>query len=127
MIINLNWTIGANPPLNTAGGYFGRIWRNHGVDKVIEVKRGIFLVRFKTMESSEKIQREPIPFFDCKPVLIKRWTPDGDVNSDDLMTIPIWILLRTHYKYWSMQTLKILTRDVGKMMGVDHCTADREN
>ncbi|KAL2900509.1 Translation initiation factor 2 subunit alpha [Bienertia sinuspersici] len=83
--------IGVNPPLNVAEGYFRRIWKHNGVDKITEIRKGIFLVRFKTMENCEKVQREPIPYFDSKPVLIKKWTPDGDVTSRDLMTIPIWI------------------------------------
>ncbi|KAL2935158.1 hypothetical protein RDABS01_018276, partial [Bienertia sinuspersici] len=43
-----------------------------------------------------------------------------------LMTVPIWIHLHTHYKYWGMQTLSKLTRDVGKKLGVDQANANRE-
>lgn len=50
-------------------GFIHRIWRNFGVDKVGMVKKGIFVVHFKTMEKRDQIIFGAPVFFDSKPVV----------------------------------------------------------
>lgn len=36
-------------------GYVRRIWRSNGIDKVALFKKGVYIVRFATMEQRDKI------------------------------------------------------------------------
>ena len=64
------YVLGANPPSHVMEGYVRRIWRNHKVDKVAMVKRGMFLVRFQTMDARDQVLVGHF-FFDKKPLIMK--------------------------------------------------------
>ncbi|KAL2934193.1 Ribosomal RNA small subunit methyltransferase G [Bienertia sinuspersici] len=106
-------------------GYIGRIWKNYRVDKVVGIRRGLFLVCFKGMNSCAKVLKEERPFFDSKLVLIKPWSPDHEVSMEELMTVPIRIHIHAHYKYWGLKSLEKLTKTIGKFVKVNHTTASR--
>lgn len=36
-------------------GFVRRIWKNMGVDKVVVIRKGIFIVRFNKMEKKDRI------------------------------------------------------------------------
>jgi len=38
--------LGANPPLEVIKGFILRIWGSYDIDKILQVPRGLFLVRF---------------------------------------------------------------------------------
>ncbi|KAL2924526.1 Serine/threonine-protein phosphatase rdgC [Bienertia sinuspersici] len=42
------------------------------------------------------------------------------------MTVPMWVHIDAHYKYWGMKNLEKLTRIVGEMLGVDQATTNRD-
>lgn len=44
------YVIGANLPSYVMEGFIRRIWRNMGVYKFVVLKKGVFIVRFCTME-----------------------------------------------------------------------------
>lgn len=48
--VHICYIIGANPPVHVMEGYFRRILRMFKVDKIVMVKRGVYLVRFQAME-----------------------------------------------------------------------------
>lgn len=45
------YVIGANPPLHVIDGFVWRIWKAEEIDKVGLARKGVYLVRMKTMES----------------------------------------------------------------------------
>ncbi|KAL2928885.1 Protein-methionine sulfoxide oxidase mical2b [Bienertia sinuspersici] len=120
------FVLGANPPTSVMDGFIRRVWREHAVDKVINIKKGLFLVHFKTKEHCNKAMEGEKIFFDSKPVLLKAWSQESDVDLDNIMTVPIWVHVHAHYKYWSQKSLEKLTRGIGKFIKVDHTTANRE-
>lgn len=61
------YVLGANPPHNVMEGYVRRIWVKFGVDKVSQVGKGIYMVRFTTMENCGKVLQGGFQFFDSKP------------------------------------------------------------
>lgn len=63
------YLLGSNPPL--MDGYFRRIWKNRGIDKLARVNKGVFLVRFQSEESKIRIVEEGVQIFDKKPVVTK--------------------------------------------------------
>ncbi|KAL2930853.1 putative Nudix hydrolase NudL [Bienertia sinuspersici] len=104
------YIIGANPPVAVMEGFINRVWRKYDVDKVIGVKK-------KPISDSIQINGQ------FKPIMLKACTHDADVNQEDFMTMPIWIHLHSHYKYWGMHVLTKMTKPIGKLVKVDHTTA----
>ncbi|KAL2901175.1 Translation initiation factor 2 subunit gamma, partial [Bienertia sinuspersici] len=94
------YVLGANPPTPVMEGFIRRIWSKHGVDKVIGLQRGMFLIRLKTMEQRDKILKYERPFFDSKPVVMKAWVEDMDFTKEMVKTIPIWVNIAVDFKYW---------------------------
>lgn len=78
-----------------------RIWGKIGIDKVLQVGRGIYQVRFTTMENCSKVLNGGHQFFDSKPLSVKPWTPDDNFSKDPVKTLQIWIQLPgLDVKYW---------------------------
>ncbi|KAL2934242.1 Axin interactor dorsalization-associated protein A [Bienertia sinuspersici] len=120
------YVLGANPPPAVMEGFIRRVWKEHAIDKVINVKKGLFLVHFQTKEQCNKAMEGEKIFFDSKPVLLKAWSQENDMDLKNIMTIPIWVHVHAHYKYWSQKSLEKLTRGIGKFVKVDHTTANRD-
>ncbi|KAL2933915.1 2 3 4 5-tetrahydropyridine-2 6-dicarboxylate N-succinyltransferase [Bienertia sinuspersici] len=64
--------------------------KSAGVDKVSMLEKGIFLVRFLTVENRDKIAGGKV-LFDYKPVCLKGWESELEVNKEDFKIVPIWV------------------------------------
>ncbi|XP_010693119.2 uncharacterized protein LOC104906101 [Beta vulgaris subsp. vulgaris] len=106
------YVVGSHPPQLVMEGFIRRVWRNMGVDKVIMVKKGMFMVRFKTMEKRDHALKDHI-FFDSKLVIIKPWHQDIDMLKEDVKTLPTWVHLHLEFKYWGEGYLNKIAGQVG--------------
>ena len=82
------YVVGSNPLIQVMEGFFRRVWKSHGVDKVMVVKKGIFPVLFRAMESRDNVL-DGHYFFNNKPLVLKPWTPDVDFERENIKTLPI--------------------------------------
>lgn len=90
------YVLGSNSPPVVMNGFL-----QLGIDKVAQVNRGVFLVRFTQAESKMKVLEEGVQIFDKNPVIIKPWTPYVDTKKESFSTVPIWIRLPgLDIKYW---------------------------
>ncbi|KAL2894824.1 hypothetical protein RDABS01_010733 [Bienertia sinuspersici] len=122
----VSFVIGANPPGTIMEGFFRRVWTDHGVDKVITIKRGMILIRFNSMENRNKVMNTDRLFFDSKPVVLKPWHLDMNITQDEIKRIPIWIHLELNFKYWGAKCLGKIVKPVGTLIKVDNTTAQRD-
>ncbi|XP_019246318.1 PREDICTED: uncharacterized protein LOC109225967 [Nicotiana attenuata] len=121
------YVLGSNPPPVVINGYFHRIWGKLGIDKVAQVNKGVFLVRFTQAESRMKVLEDEVQMFDKKPVIIKPWTPDVDTRKELFSTVPIWIRLPgLDIKYWGKNSLTKIAELVGKPLKADRATTWKE-
>ena len=63
--------LGANPPLEVIEGFIKRIWQNFDIDKICQVKKGVFLVRFKHLHEQSIVVQRGVYYFDNKSLLVK--------------------------------------------------------
>jgi hypothetical protein len=63
--------LGANPPLHVLDGYVRRIWKDLGINKVVMVAKGVFLLRFMEQNAREKACEMNGFMFDKKPFIVK--------------------------------------------------------
>ena len=120
------YIVRANPPPMVMEGYIGRIWMINNVDKVALLKKGVFIVRFLTMEMRDKILAGNLNFFDNKPLIVKAWDPDLTIMKEDFNVLPTWIQLKIDFKYWHERCLMKLVQPIGKFVRVYQATAKRD-
>ena len=46
------YALGANPPYVVITGYVNRIWNEFAIDKVLMIKKGLYLVRFEEHQAA---------------------------------------------------------------------------
>ncbi|XP_021852855.2 uncharacterized protein [Spinacia oleracea] len=119
--------LGAIPPLSVIEGFFRRIWKDLGVDKVVTIEHGVFLVRFFTVENRDKVLNDNRPTFDKKPVICKPWHKDIVDFKDEVKVAPIWIQLKNlELKFWGNRSLSKIVSSVGRFIQEDQATVHRD-
>ncbi|KAL2897990.1 putative shell protein 2, partial [Bienertia sinuspersici] len=120
------FVIGASPPVQVMEGFIRRIWKQYGVDKVINLPKGMYLIRINSMENRDKVLQHERPFFDSKPMILKPWVEDMDFMQDEIKKIPIWIQVSVDFKYWGIRSLEKILKPVGDLLRLDAITTRRE-
>ena len=59
----------------------------------------MFITRFHAMDLRDRVLGGTY-FFEHKPILMKPWSQDMDVEEDETRSIPIWVQIRIGLKYW---------------------------
>ncbi|XP_062109885.1 uncharacterized protein LOC133821756 [Humulus lupulus] len=121
------WVLGANRPTQVMEGFFRRIWRTLGVDKIGLLKHGLFIMIFTSMENRDKVLAGGYYFFDKKPLMLKAWDPNVCLQKDDIRSIPIWIQVHNmDLKYWGARSLFKIVGQLGKPLREDSATKNRD-
>ncbi|XP_016479315.1 uncharacterized protein LOC107800626 [Nicotiana tabacum] len=108
-------------------GYFNRIWKGKEIDKIAQVNRGVFVVRFTNVDDRENVVEEGVKMFDRKPIVVKPWKADCDVTKDKVYRIPIWIrLVGLDVKYWGKNSLTKITSLIGTPLKADKAMTNRD-
>lgn len=121
------YVLGANLPYHVMAGFLNRIWKAVGIDKVIQVQKGVFLVRFQSREQQDAVLQIGMTNFDHKPVIISPWSPDLPLYRADVQSVVVWVQLPgLPLKYWMPEVLGRLTSQVGLPMMPDNLTRQRD-
>ena len=120
------YVMGLNPYISTFEGYCKRICGEKNVDKVIPVKKGVFLIRFLNVETKEEALRSSHLMFDRRPVFVKQWE-DGMDFDESFNRIPIWIQMpNLPLKFWGENCMKKIVGLVGRPIKADSATSSKE-
>jgi len=96
------------------------------IDKVLLIRKGLYLVRFSNKEDAIRVAQKGVFHFDQKPFIVKAWTPEMEINVDSITPLPIWIQLpELDVKYWGMQSLSKLGSVIGIPLKTDRYTKDK--
>ncbi|XP_009629264.2 uncharacterized protein [Nicotiana tomentosiformis] len=108
-------------------GYFNRIWKGKRIDKIAQVNRGVFLIRFTNVDDRENVVEEGVQMFDRKLIVVKLWKADCDVTKDKVDRVPIWIrLVGLDVKYWGKNALTKITSLIGTPLKADKAMNNRD-
>lgn len=77
---------------------------------------------FALVEKRDKVLNGNNPFFDHKPMILKAWDPNVDIQRGEVRTLPIWIQLKLGFKYWGEQCIFKNAKSIGKPIKLDHAT-----
>ncbi|KAJ8424191.1 hypothetical protein Cgig2_021613 [Carnegiea gigantea] len=115
----------ANPPFEVMKGFLKRIWSNYELNKVLQVHKGIFLVRFANLPDKIQVENRGIYFFDSKPVLAKGWNPNMDIQKEAIKS-PIWVQFPDlNIKYWGISSLSKISSVLGIPIKTDNYTREK--
>ena len=116
------FVIGQNPHPKSIEGFSRRIWGNLNIDKIIPVKRGVYLIRFLNNESRDKALNMKNLLFDNSPVFLKSWTEGMNFDKAEFEDVPIWInIYDLPLKYWG--SLSKILKSIGNPIRADAGTS----
>lgn len=118
--------LGCNPPISVEG-YFKRIWGKWEIDRVASLKKGIFIVRFHTMENRKKVLEDEHQLFDKKPLIVQPWCSNMDIRKTDVEKVPILVRMPgLDIKFWGHVSLMKIAGIIGKPLKADRATTEKE-
>ena len=118
--------LGSNPPLEIIQKYIRRLWAQFEIDQILQIRRGIFLVRFIHQQDQLSVLRRGFYFFGNKPLVVKGWNADLTMNTDNLKSIPLWIRLpNLELRYWGLSSLSKIGSMIGTPIKTDHYTKSK--
>ena len=118
--------LGANPPISVMEGFVKRIWREFPINKVLLVKKGLYLIRFEDYQDTLKVIQQGFYLFDQKPFIVKPWTPEMEINTEAISSLPIWVRFpELDIKYWGLQSLSKIGSMLGIPLKTDRFTKDK--
>ena len=118
--------LGANPPIEVIIGFINRIWKAYTLDKIIQVRRGVFLVRFHHSHEKLELEKRGIFYFESKPFIVKGWTPEMDLQTETIKSLPLWVQLPDlDIKYWGSASLSKIESLIGQPLKTDKYNAEK--
>lgn len=116
------YVLGAYPPFHVMNGYLHRIWKEYEIDKILQVQRGVFLVRFGAATNREIVIQRGTPTFDRKLVVATPWPEDMELKTD-IHQIFVWVQFPSlPLKFWGAENLCRLAIQVGVLVDIDELT-----
>ncbi|KAJ8423884.1 hypothetical protein Cgig2_001550 [Carnegiea gigantea] len=118
--------LGANPPFEVMKDFINRICANYEIDKVLQVHKGVFLVRFVSLRDKITVEQRCLYYFDSKPFLVKSWNPKMDLHTETITSLPLWVQLHDlDIKYWSLSSLSKICSSLGIPIKTDRSAKDK--
>uniref|UniRef100_A0A803Q962 CCHC-type domain-containing protein n=1 Tax=Cannabis sativa TaxID=3483 RepID=A0A803Q962_CANSA len=119
------YVIGANPPISILEGFVRRIWKDEVV-KVGLLAKGIFIIRFQSLEQRDIVLQQGYVFFDRKPMVMKPWNPIDDFTKEEVTNVPTWVQLKgLVIKYWGEASLFKIAGQLVPLQ-IDNLTKNRD-
>jgi len=57
-----------------------RIWGDFAIDKVLMIKKGLYLVRFEEQQAAMAVAQKGVYYFDQKSFIVKAWSPEMEIQ-----------------------------------------------
>ena len=55
------------------------------------MRKGVYLVRLNNEEDQSNVVKKGVYYFDSKPLLVKPWNPEMEINTESITALPIWV------------------------------------
>ena len=117
----------ANQPFPVMQGFIRRIWSAYELNTIIQVRNGVFLVRFVHLQDKMTVETRGLYYFDSKPFLVKGWNLKMELHTESIKSLPLWVQLPDFdIKYWGQRSLSkigsIIEYQILKLMGEQSAT-----
>ncbi|XP_070012286.1 uncharacterized protein LOC142176320 [Nicotiana tabacum] len=84
---------------------------------------GYFVIRFSNLEERDQVLYSRPHTVNNKPIIMKAWLEDFNVQDEVLKTIPLWVeFSNLPINCWSMKTLSKIGSILGNPVYANECT-----
>nr|XP_016515490.1 PREDICTED: uncharacterized protein LOC107832191 [Nicotiana tabacum] len=84
---------------------------------------GYFVIRFSNLEERDQVLYSGPHIFNNKPIIMKAWSEEFNVQDKVLKTIPLWVRFpNPPINCWSMKALSKIGSTLGNPVYADECT-----
>ncbi|XP_019256569.1 PREDICTED: uncharacterized protein LOC109235000 [Nicotiana attenuata] len=84
------YVVGGIPTIGATERYIASVWKFIAKPKVYFHNDGYFMVRFNSIEDRDEVLYSGPHMPNNKPIIVKVWSADFDINKEVLQTIPVW-------------------------------------
>ncbi|XP_059663502.1 uncharacterized protein LOC132309187 [Cornus florida] len=88
----VGYLMGKHPYFPHFNDFLKRIWKTAGNFKLISLPKGFFMVRFDNANATNSILQR-IHTYQGRPMILKRWDKNVNLEKEVLGSIPIWVRL----------------------------------
>lgn len=94
--------------------------------EVLEIflhEKGYYVVRFQSKEDMKSIFHAGPYTINNKPIILKPWSPDFDLNEEFLIEIPLWVRFpKLPMCCWGFNSLSRIASAIETPLFADECT-----
>ncbi|XP_060190454.1 uncharacterized protein LOC132619624 [Lycium barbarum] len=117
------YVVGETPSYNYMKRFIGQTWASVSEPAVYYHDGGYYIVRFQSKDEMNEILYSGPYSINNKPLIIKPWAPDFDLNDEFLTEIPLWVTFpKLLMSFWSCPALSRLASAIGIPLYAEECT-----
>ncbi|XP_058733882.1 uncharacterized protein LOC131605554 [Vicia villosa] len=118
------FALGESLSMHAVKGFMEKSWNFVSLPELYFNESGYFIARFKDADDQSKVMEQGPYFIYGKPLFLKYWTMDFELQADLLRVLPLWITLpNLPLHLWGKQSISKITSVLGKPITTDECTA----
>ncbi|XP_020271064.1 uncharacterized protein LOC109846252 [Asparagus officinalis] len=119
--------LGINAKFKDMENFIKKAWSPLANPEILLLKSGLFLFRFNSKEEMNDIMENGPWFFGSRPILLKYWTIEEEIEKSFENNYPIWIQLPgLRLNLWNAKCLSKIASVIGKPIATDKLTANRQ-
>ncbi|XP_020262296.1 uncharacterized protein LOC109838251 [Asparagus officinalis] len=132
--------LGLNAKFKAMETYVLKVWGNLAIPKVCLLKPGLFLFKFKSTVDMRSILENDPWFFGSRPILLKHWSVDDEIEKRNDCVYPVWIHLPGNdcvypvwihlpglkLNLWNAKSISKIASIIDKPIATDKLTANRQ-
>ncbi|KAH0746260.1 hypothetical protein KY285_007917 [Solanum tuberosum] len=124
----IRYVIGGNPSEAQMTEFIRKVWGFVGLPKILYHENGYYVFKFQNTIDREKVMQTGQYFYGSKPMILRNWELDFELNVEMYNQIPIWVRFPSlPVGYWSVRALSKLASAIGIPLYTDGITANAEN
>ncbi|CAI9106246.1 OLC1v1005361C1 [Oldenlandia corymbosa var. corymbosa] len=122
-----SFVLGANPPYKVMDNYYRKTWQHIGVDKILVLPNGFYVIRSKSINDAEEALKEPITYLGTNHVIVKPRNVEKGLNHKEIKHVPVWVQFHgLELKYWNPATLGRIASTLGCPIAANSCKTSKD-
>lgn len=122
----IGYVMDGKPRFMEMTNYVRRRWNHIQTPKVTMLQEGVFLFDFPSKEKQMEVL-EKRWFYNERPLILRPWTPNLNLNDLSIKKVPVWIqLTKLPLDLWGPEIIEKLASYIGTPIATDKLTANRD-
>ncbi|OIT40527.1 hypothetical protein A4A49_04466 [Nicotiana attenuata] len=123
----IGYVLGGNPSFKEMLKFVYGVWSTVTTPTVLLHDDGYFIFKFESVEDKNLIMQNGPYTFNSRPMVLKDWEPNFQMQNESMRIVPIWINLPgLPIQCWAEENLGRIASLLGKPICTDRLTAECE-